>query len=52
MSADGFVAGKDQSADNPLSVGSDLLHEWMQALAMWCQQAGLDAGVVNGSMTR
>ncbi|AQA06684.1 deaminase [Mycobacterium sp. MS1601] len=28
ISADGFVAGPDQSADNPLGVGGEKLHTW------------------------
>ena len=29
MSLDGFVAGPDQSVDNPLGVGGMRLHEWV-----------------------
>jgi hypothetical protein len=29
MSLDGYVAGADQSHDNPLGVGGGRLHEWM-----------------------
>ena len=29
MSLDGFVAGPDQSLDNPLGVGGEELHEWI-----------------------
>ncbi len=29
MSADGFVAGPDQSLDEPLGVGGEALHHWM-----------------------
>jgi dihydrofolate reductase len=28
ISADGYVAGPEQSAENPLGVGGQLLHEW------------------------
>jgi len=49
MSLDGFVAGQDQSATNPLGVGGHLLHEWMRALAVWRKEAGLDGGEVNAS---
>src|SRR3954471_19200799 len=30
ISLDGFVAGPDQSADNPIGVGGLRLHEWHQ----------------------
>jgi len=33
MSLDGFVAGPDQSVDNPLGVGGEGLHEWVVPLA-------------------
>ena len=49
MSLDGFVAGPDQSPDNPLGVGGRLLHEWMRSLAVWREEAGLDGGEVNAS---
>ena len=35
MSLDGFVAGPDQSVDNPLGVGGMRLHEWVFPLAAW-----------------
>jgi dihydrofolate reductase len=49
MSLDGFVAGKDQSLENPLGVGGHLLHEWMRALAVWRKDAGLEGGEDNAS---
>lgn len=49
MSLDGFVAGPDQSVDNPLGVGGLLLHDWMRALAAWREAAGLEGGVTNAS---
>jgi dihydrofolate reductase len=49
MSLDGFVAGRDQSAEHPLGVGGPLLHEWMRELAVWRTQAGLEGGVTNAS---
>src|SRR3954471_2341770 len=30
ISLDGFVAGPDQSVDNPIGVGAMALHEWHQ----------------------
>jgi dihydrofolate reductase len=49
MSLDGFVAGRDQSTQNPLGVRGELLHEWMRELAAWRSMVGLDGGVVNAS---
>jgi dihydrofolate reductase len=49
MSLDGFVAGPDQSVENPLGIGGRALHEWMRALAVWRKEAGLEGGVVNAS---
>ncbi len=49
MSLDGFVAGRDQSLENPLGVGGHLLHEWLYALAAWRKDAGLQGGEVNAS---
>jgi hypothetical protein len=31
MSMDGFVAGPDQSEENPLGVGGEELHKWLAA---------------------
>jgi dihydrofolate reductase len=49
MSLDGFVAGPDQSADNPLGVGGERLHEWVVPLATWRASHGLEGGEVNES---
>ncbi len=49
ISLDGFVAGPDQSVDNPLGVGGLLLHEWMRELAAWREAAGQEGGVTNAS---
>lgn len=49
MSLDGFVAGQEQSPENPLGVGGHLLHDWMRALAAWRRDAGLQGGEVNAS---
>ena len=35
MSLDGFVAGPNQSVDNPLGVGGERLHDWVVPLAAW-----------------
>lgn len=49
MSLDGFVAGPDQSVDNPLGVGGTKLHEWARPLAVWREMQGLEGGKVNES---
>jgi len=49
MSLDGFVAGPDQSVDDPLGVGGMQLHEWVFPLAAWRGEHGLEGGEVNES---
>jgi len=49
MSLDGFVAGPDQSVDNPLGVGGERLHEWVVPLAAWRKSHGMPGGEVNES---
>jgi dihydrofolate reductase len=49
MSLDGFVAGVDQSRENPLGANGMLLHEWLRDLAVWRKEAGLEGGVTNAS---
>ena len=49
MSLDGFVAGPDQSVDNPLGVGGMRLHEWVFPLAAFRELHGLEGGEVNES---
>jgi uncharacterized protein len=49
MSLDGFVAGPDQSVENPLGVGGMRLHEWAFPLAVWRAMHGLQGGEVNAS---
>jgi dihydrofolate reductase len=48
-SLDGFVAGPDQSIENPLGVGGMQLHEWVFTLAAWRAPHGLEGGEVNES---
>ncbi len=49
VSLDGYVAGPDQSEENPLGVGGEDLHQWVVELEAWRQQHGLDGGEVNVS---
>jgi dihydrofolate reductase len=44
ISLDGFVAGPDQSMDNPIGVGGMRLHEWVFATDSWRRQHGVDGG--------
>ena len=49
MSLDGFVAGPNQSVDNPLGVGGMRLHEWAFGLEVFRRMHGLEGGEVNAS---
>jgi dihydrofolate reductase len=49
MSLDGFVAGPDQSVENPLGIGGEGLHEWVLPLAIFRVTHDLEGGVVNES---
>ncbi len=49
MSLDGFVAGPNQSVENPLGIGGMRLHEWVFPLAVWRAMHGLQGGEVNES---
>jgi dihydrofolate reductase len=51
MSLDGFVAGPDQSVDDPLGVGGMQLHEWAFALEAWRREHGMEGGERNASTT-
>jgi dihydrofolate reductase len=48
-SLDGYVAGPDQSAENPLGMGGEALHDWMVELQAWREPHGMDGGTVNAS---
>ncbi|HEX7254465.1 MAG TPA: hypothetical protein VF236_00910, partial [Gaiellaceae bacterium] len=47
MSLDGFVAGPNQTLEQPLGEGGEELHEWITELASWREQHGLDGGESN-----
>src|SRR5919112_2014673 len=49
VSADGYVAGPDQSKENPLGVGGESLHEWIIALKAWREPHGREGGETNAS---
>jgi dihydrofolate reductase len=48
-SLDGYVAGPNQSMEEPLGEGGDRLHDWLVQLKSWRDQAGMDGGVENVS---
>ncbi len=49
ISLDGFVAGPEQSVNNPLGIGGMRLHEWVVPLKAWRAPHGLEGGEVNES---
>jgi dihydrofolate reductase len=49
MSLDGFVAGPNQSEDEPLGEGGERLHDWVVPLAAWREPYGKPGGDVNES---
>jgi len=48
-SLDGYVAGPNQSQDEPLGEGGERLHDWLVQLKSWREQAGMKGGVENAS---
>jgi hypothetical protein len=49
VSLDGFVAGPEQSKENPLGLGGESLHEWVVQLEAWRAAHGMAGGEVNAS---
>jgi len=49
LSLDGFVAGPNQSLQEPLGHGGERLHEWVIALETWRRAHGMADGEVNES---
>ena len=47
MSLDGFIAGPNQSVDNPLGEGGMRLHQWALATDTWREQHGRGGGEHN-----
>jgi len=45
ISLDGFVAGPNQSEENPLGKSGERLHDWVVSLAAWRQSHGHQGGV-------
>jgi dihydrofolate reductase len=44
ISLDGFVAGPNQSLDNPIGEGGMRLHQWALATDTWNRQHGMEGG--------
>ena len=49
VSADGYVAGPNQSEENPLGEGGGGLHDWAFALKAFRAPHGMEGGEVNAS---
>ena len=49
ISADGYVAGPNQSEEHPLGEGGEQLHEWVIKLDAWRKSHGRSGGEVNPS---
>jgi len=49
ISVDGFVAGPNQSEEQPLGEGGEQLHEWVVKLEAWRRSHGREGGEVNAS---
>jgi dihydrofolate reductase len=47
MSLDGFVAGPNQTIEQPLGEGGERLHEWVYGLATWRESHGRPGGETN-----
>ena len=49
MSLDGYVAGPEQSEENPLGRGGERLHDWVVQLEVWRKSHGHPGVEVNES---
>jgi dihydrofolate reductase len=49
VSLDGFVAGPNQSEENPLGEGGERLHDWVVPLAAWREAHGHEGGTIDAS---
>jgi dihydrofolate reductase len=48
-SIDGYVAGPNQSMEEPLGEGGERLHDWLVVLKAWRAQSGMEGGEENVS---
>ena len=49
VSLDGYMAGPNQTLEEPLGVGGEGLHRWMIELEVWRRMHGQEGGAVNAS---
>jgi dihydrofolate reductase len=49
MSLDGYVAGPNQTQEDPLGKGGEQLHDWLVELRAWREPHGLQGGEENAS---
>jgi dihydrofolate reductase len=49
ISLDGFVAGPNQSEENPLGEGGERLHDWVVSLAAWREAHEKEGGETSAS---
>ncbi len=49
LSLDGYVAGPNQSVQNPLGEGGEELHQWIFPLAVWRKPHSLEGGKTDES---
>jgi len=49
VSLDGYVAGPNQSMENPLGEGGESLHDWLVGLKAWREASGMEGGEENAS---
>ncbi len=49
VSLDGYVAGPNQTMEEPLGEGGERLHDWVVALKEWREGAGMEGGEQNAS---
>ena len=48
-SLDGYVAGPNQSMEEPLGEGGEHLHDWLVALKEWREASGMEGGEENAN---
>ena len=48
-SLDGYVAGPNQTEEDPLGEGGEHLHDWLVGLKAWREHAGMEGGEENVS---
>ncbi len=49
VSLDGFIAGPNQTKEEPLGAGGEDLHQWVFPLAAWRRPHGMEGGEENAS---